>query len=154
YVDVRQPHRVSNRGSRARVHLVIDADVNDWLRDLFARGKTMVGAGAGRFAAFAAQVFEDSALRGRLAALPDERDFLSETLSAGQARGFRLDAADVEARQDRRAEEAAPSNSPDGRWVPVSLQGSTAEWVYFGARKLCEPFFDDDVRMALRTPFA
>src|SRR5580700_1748325 len=36
YVNVNLPHRVNNRGTAARVHLVIDAAVDDWVRDLFA----------------------------------------------------------------------------------------------------------------------
>jgi hypothetical protein len=31
------PHRVANRGTTDRVHLVLDLTVNDWLRDLCAR---------------------------------------------------------------------------------------------------------------------
>jgi hypothetical protein len=38
YVNVNLPHRVNNRGQRDRIHLVIDAEVNDWMRDLFRRG--------------------------------------------------------------------------------------------------------------------
>jgi hypothetical protein len=34
YVDVDQPHSVLNRGTTDRVHLVFDAVVNDWLREL------------------------------------------------------------------------------------------------------------------------
>jgi hypothetical protein len=36
YLRLSDPHRVSNRGSTDRVHLVIDASVNDWLKELFA----------------------------------------------------------------------------------------------------------------------
>ncbi|MBB4082299.1 aspartyl/asparaginyl beta-hydroxylase domain-containing protein [Brevundimonas lenta] len=34
YLDLSQPHRVVNAGATDRIHLVIDATVNDWLRDL------------------------------------------------------------------------------------------------------------------------
>lgn len=34
YLNVNQPHRVANRGTADRVHLVIDCVVNDWLRNL------------------------------------------------------------------------------------------------------------------------
>ena len=37
YLRLSDPHSVTNRGGRERVHLVIDARVNDWLRDLFQR---------------------------------------------------------------------------------------------------------------------
>lgn len=34
YLNVNQPHRVANRGTADRIHLVIDCVVNDWLREL------------------------------------------------------------------------------------------------------------------------
>lgn len=34
YLNVRQPHRVANRGATDRIHLVVDCVVNDWLRGL------------------------------------------------------------------------------------------------------------------------
>ena len=34
YLRLSDPHRVANRGTTDRVHLVIDAAANDWLRDL------------------------------------------------------------------------------------------------------------------------
>lgn len=37
YLRLSDPHRVSNPGPTDRVHLVIDAYVNDWLRDVFTR---------------------------------------------------------------------------------------------------------------------
>jgi hypothetical protein len=37
YTNVNLPHSVENRSPTDRVHLVIDCQVNDWLRDLFAR---------------------------------------------------------------------------------------------------------------------
>src|SRR3569833_370830 len=39
YIDVSRAHRVVNRGTRDRVHLVIDAEVNDWIRGLFAQAR-------------------------------------------------------------------------------------------------------------------
>ena len=35
YLQLSEPHRVSNLGASDRIHLVIDALVNDWVRDLF-----------------------------------------------------------------------------------------------------------------------
>ncbi len=34
YLNVNRPHRVANRGATARIHLVVDCCVNDWLRKL------------------------------------------------------------------------------------------------------------------------
>ena len=38
YVNVNLPHRVNNRGAADRIHLVIDAEVNEWVHALFRRG--------------------------------------------------------------------------------------------------------------------
>lgn len=37
YINANLVHRVSNRGTTDRIHLVVDCLVNDWLRDLFDR---------------------------------------------------------------------------------------------------------------------
>jgi mannose-6-phosphate isomerase-like protein (cupin superfamily) len=39
YLRLSDPHRVVNEGARDRVHLVIDARVNDWLRGLLQAAK-------------------------------------------------------------------------------------------------------------------
>ncbi len=36
YLRLSDPHAVANRGSEDRVHLVIDAEVNEWLRRMYA----------------------------------------------------------------------------------------------------------------------
>lgn len=35
FCDFSRPHRVANKGSEARLHLVLDLSVNDWLREKF-----------------------------------------------------------------------------------------------------------------------
>ena len=35
YLNVNLPHRVTNGGTEYRVHMVLDCEVNDWLRSLF-----------------------------------------------------------------------------------------------------------------------
>jgi hypothetical protein len=37
YLNVCQPHSVDNRSARDRVHLVMELEVNDWVRSLFPR---------------------------------------------------------------------------------------------------------------------
>ncbi|NOJ78290.1 aspartyl/asparaginyl beta-hydroxylase domain-containing protein [Myxococcus xanthus] len=37
YLDFNRPHRVDNPSDTDRVHLVLDCDVNDWMRDVFMR---------------------------------------------------------------------------------------------------------------------
>jgi hypothetical protein len=34
YLNVNQPHHVTNRSTTDRIHLVIDCVVNDWLREV------------------------------------------------------------------------------------------------------------------------
>ena len=37
YLRLSDPHSVANRGTEDRVHLVVDAEVNDWVGEVFAR---------------------------------------------------------------------------------------------------------------------
>jgi hypothetical protein len=37
YLRLSDPHSVANHGTTGRVHMVIDATVNDWVKDLFIR---------------------------------------------------------------------------------------------------------------------
>jgi hypothetical protein len=37
YLRLSDPHSVANHGTTDRVHMVIDATVNDWVKDLFIR---------------------------------------------------------------------------------------------------------------------
>jgi len=46
YLRLSDPHRVANKGTTDRVHLVIDAVVNDWLTDLLRRAEAADTAGA------------------------------------------------------------------------------------------------------------
>ena len=38
YMDLNLPHAVHNAGEHARVHLVVDCVINDWLADLLEAG--------------------------------------------------------------------------------------------------------------------
>jgi hypothetical protein len=40
YLRLSDPHRVANRGTSDRVHLVVDLAVNDWLTELLSRSET------------------------------------------------------------------------------------------------------------------
>jgi len=46
YLRLSDPHSVANRGSADRVHMVIDALVNDWLTGLFERAAGAAGRAA------------------------------------------------------------------------------------------------------------
>ena len=41
YLRLSDPHSVANRGQTARVHLVIDATVNPWLKDIFTEAEAL-----------------------------------------------------------------------------------------------------------------
>lgn len=40
YINANLMHRVSNLGSTDRIHLVVDCQVNDWLKDLFSKSES------------------------------------------------------------------------------------------------------------------
>jgi hypothetical protein len=42
YINANLPHRVTNRGERDRIHLVIDCKVNDWLSGIFEQSEKKV----------------------------------------------------------------------------------------------------------------
>lgn len=44
YLRLSDPHSVANRGQNDRVHLVIDATANDWVRNLLERARTAAAA--------------------------------------------------------------------------------------------------------------
>lgn len=48
YLRLSDPHSVANRGAAGRVHLVIDAVVNDWITALFERALSHLPAGGAR----------------------------------------------------------------------------------------------------------
>ncbi|KAA9339015.1 aspartyl/asparaginyl beta-hydroxylase domain-containing protein [Adhaeribacter soli] len=40
YINANLPHRLSNKGQTDRIHLVIDCEVNDWLRSVFQHSES------------------------------------------------------------------------------------------------------------------
>ncbi|HEX9595558.1 MAG TPA: aspartyl/asparaginyl beta-hydroxylase domain-containing protein [Anaerolineales bacterium] len=161
YVNTSLPHRVSNRGSADRVHLVIDAEVNAWVHDVFRRSRavpTLAPAPQG-YEAFRTLLLSDAALQQTLHAIADEQEFLDAVVRMGRARGFAFDRAEVGSTRGFPAHAAgAPAACPPAVWLPVRVTyqdaGPRAEWVYFAARRYTEPFFTDTVRHALRSPLA
>ena len=102
YLDLARPHRVVNRGSDDRIHLVLDLGVDDWLRGLIAAGDTparlvMAGGGAAEFERFRDRVFADADLAARLRAETRRDAFVALAVALGHADGYDFDASDVTA---------------------------------------------------------
>ena len=47
YLRLSDPHSVANRGAEDRVHLVVDAEVNDWVGEVFAEAARGAATGPG-----------------------------------------------------------------------------------------------------------
>ena len=152
YVNVSLPHRVNNRSSEERVHLVIDADVNDWVRRLFESSQPIprIAPMAAGFAGFREIVVGDVAMQKRLAAIEEKDALIDEVMGLGRERGFDFHAEDIRP--------GTFSCAVPREWVPVKVQVQgaeiRAEWVYAGAARFTESFFDDTVQRLLRNPFA
>jgi hypothetical protein len=102
YLDLSQPHRVANRGTTDRIHLVVDAIVNDWLVAQIAAGDVphRVGRGpngASEFERFRQIVFEQPALADRLRAATEAGAFVALSVELGGIAGCDFVPADVTA---------------------------------------------------------
>ena len=165
YVNVNLPHRVNNRGSAARVHLVIDARVNDWVRELFElclddSGKiTRSPLPAGGFEAFADEVFANEALREKLRAIPDRAGLLRTAVEEAGRRGFDLNEADLAAvyRAELSSPPPAGARHETAGWIPTRMMFQKSQpwgkWIYAPEVRFTQPYFEDDVRICLRDPF-
>lgn len=164
YVNVNLPHRVNNRGADARIHLVIDACVDDWVRSLFekcfAKGGDIPRSSLRPrgFDEFAALVHSDPILREELRAIPDRPGLLRAIVRQAVSRGLDLNEGDIEsAFRGRPLAEVGGMLQNNPGWVPirVSMQESQpwAKWIYAPNHRFTEPFFEDDVRACLRNPF-
>ena len=172
YINVNLTHRVNNRGTAARVHLVIDAEVNAWVRELFERclhdsgpndsspndsGKiTRSALPPGSFAEFAEAVFADEGLREKLRAIPERAGLVRAAIEEATRRGFHLNEADLEAAYRAELAPSAPSHTTAG-WIPIRMTSREsqprAKWIYAPEVRFTEPYFEDDVRICLRDPF-
>lgn len=96
YLDLNRPHRVQNLGDTDRVHLVIDCQLNDWLRALIARGTPEDGQESS-CEPFRRMVLRDHALQDELMGLIDRETFITRAVELGRQRGFTLHPADMDA---------------------------------------------------------
>jgi hypothetical protein len=160
YVNVSLPHRVSNRGDEHRIHLVIDADVNEWLRAVFRNGRQVLAShGFPRgVEEFRTAVLSDDVLQQRLHATEDRREFLATATGLARELGFNVEESELETGRCIPTREAGTAPNHGLGWLPVDLRlqadQPVAEWLYFGSRRFVEPFFEKTVRAALRNPFA
>ena len=156
YVNVNLPHRVNNRGSEPRIHLVIDLVVNDWVRSLFGRGAEIARSALPPkgFAEFAGAVFADDALQARLNAIGDRARLLEAAVAESSRLGFVLNRADM---QSAFRSAASPGREAGSGWWPAEVtmgeSGPMAKWIYAPGHRFTQPFFHEDVKTCLRHPF-
>jgi aspartyl/asparaginyl beta-hydroxylase len=109
YLDLSLPHWVANRGAADRIHLVIDCELNDWLRGLIpadesqkARLEGEPGAGEettsspAEFGRFRQAVLSDLNLQQRLRATSDRESFIRLVVAVGREGGYRFSTMDVD----------------------------------------------------------
>ena len=98
YIDFSLPHRIHNRGTTDRVHMVIDGNVNDWAHSLISSAEQPPGEVAepdSDFARFREMVFDDPALQARLLQVSEQNAFFEFAAALGRERGFSFKAVDV-----------------------------------------------------------
>ncbi len=117
--------------------------------------------------AFRTAVLEDPSLQEQLraAANGDEQKFLAAVLNMARDRGFVLAADDVQrSMRERMLDVHRPfltgsraTPPPPAGWLPIRAAWQDGElyanWAYFGARSLRDPFFEGEVNRSLSQPF-
>jgi aspartyl/asparaginyl beta-hydroxylase len=106
YLNLSLPHRVQNRGAQQRIHLVVDCNVNDWLRSQIATSKPVIRfasapSGQQQFADFRELVFAEAQLQDELRAVVDPSEFVAKAKELGEANGFFFTDEDVRAAMTR-----------------------------------------------------
>jgi aspartyl/asparaginyl beta-hydroxylase len=100
YLDFSLPHRVTNGGPSDRIHLVVDCELNDWLRELLPAQTIELPvvrqSSPAEFEQFRARVLRDPTLLNRLRQVDDHESFLRLVVQAGTETGYLFAAADVD----------------------------------------------------------
>jgi hypothetical protein len=108
YINFNLPHRVVNRGTTPRIHLVVDCEVNDWLRAFLPAEITAPPPepppavlekperSPEALARFRQLVLEDEALAEELRDIVDRKLFVERVVQFGATRGCRFSPKDVE----------------------------------------------------------
>lgn len=159
YVNVNLPHRVNNGGAAARIHLVIDATVDEWVHALFRQAReegwrTARCAPPPRgFEAFRDRVIQSPELLGELQSIDSRGKFATRAVELGRAMGFQFTEADVGATYRSDGPQSIPTLAG---WTPVKVlfrdSRPVAEWIWTGPRRFTEPFFEDSIAAARRNP--
>jgi hypothetical protein len=119
YLNFDLPHRVQNLGTIDRVHLVIDCDVNDWLRAQILTGWASASASgsarrcssAVRFERFRTLVLDDAELIQALWPIEFSDTFIERVVALGRQRGISFTSEDVAAAM------AEGGRAGAGRWI-------------------------------------
>ena len=91
FLDLSRPHRVDNRDTRTRVHLVLDCRPGAWLEQAIVEGLPTTPSsdvGDGALLQFQRLVASDSLLSKTLQGLPDTEGFITRTLELAVERGL------------------------------------------------------------------
>jgi hypothetical protein len=91
YINFNLPHRIYNGGATDRIHLVIDCEVNDWVRSVFY---------ARSFEQFREKVLDDPSLQDELREVPDRESLIPLLIERGLQHGFAFRANEVAAAMD------------------------------------------------------
>jgi len=111
YLDFTLPHWVKNNSAIDRIHLVIDCELNDWLRGLLAAASDRqpggdiprVDTALNEFEQFREFVLREPLIQTRLKQTDDRRSFVQLVARVGRESGFEFNHKDVEdALQDAR----------------------------------------------------
>ncbi|MHC8384390.1 aspartyl/asparaginyl beta-hydroxylase domain-containing protein [Pseudomonas sp. LB3P14] len=100
FLDLSRPHRVDNRGTEARIHLVLDCRPGAWLEQAIADGVSTTpppGFGDGVLQQFQRLVASDSQLSKTLQGLPDTEVFITRTLELAAERGLLISREELRA---------------------------------------------------------
>lgn len=108
---------------------------------------------------FRRHVLTDPPLQKALQAVEHQGQFEYSVHQAGRDLGFVFDDADIKAAFRSGPLRAADQDpGPTAGWTPARIffrdHRPMAEWVWTGARRFTEPFFEGSMKVALRRPFA
>jgi len=105
YLDLSLPHWVENRGNTDRIHLVIDCELNEWLRGLLppdiaseseANQSDKSSSSPEELQRFRQTVLKDLNLQRRLRETDDRESFIRLLVGLGRQLGYRFSAADAD----------------------------------------------------------